>query len=86
MTRVQKIGCWLGAVVSLVAALYAGISVFFYAWLNAAEPENWPVDRAEIWAYSSLALAVLFAVLCTVCVILLVRDSRQKKKEVSSAV
>ena len=85
MTKAQKIGCQLGAVLSLAAAVYSGSSVFFYAWLNAAEPENWPVDRAAKWAYSSLALAILFTVIFIACVIYLVKDSRQKKKEVSSA-
>jgi hypothetical protein len=55
MTRAQKVGCWLGAVVSLVAAGYFGTSVVFYAWLSAAEPDRWPSDRAAIYDFGSIS-------------------------------
>ena len=85
MTRVQKAICWAGAVASLVAAGYSGISVVFYAWLNAVEPDRWPSDRAAVWVYSWLTGAVLFAAIFVVCVVLLVRDINRKPKGVSSA-
>ena len=45
----RKVYTWIALVLSIPAALYAGLSVIFYAWLNAAEPERWPADRAGLW-------------------------------------
>ena len=80
MTRAQKVGCWLGAVVSLVAAGYFGTSVVFYAWLSAAEPDRWPSDRAAIWVYSSLAAAIVSAIVFATCIVLLVKDVNRGRK------
>ena len=54
----------LGAVLALLGCLYAIGSAIFYAWLNAAEPERWPADRAAPWAYGSLAIAALLLAAC----------------------
>jgi len=45
MTRRRKIATWVALVVSAPAGMYAAMSVVFYAWLSAAEPERWPADR-----------------------------------------
>ena len=75
MTKLRKIATWIGLVLSLLAGLYAGTGIFFYAWLSAAAPDRWPPERAALWAYSSLALAVLFIGLFIYCVVSLVRDA-----------
>ena len=77
MSKRRKITTWIALVLSLPAAGYAGISVIFYAWLNAAQPERWPAERAAVWVYSALALTVLFLALFTYCVVSLVRDANK---------
>jgi len=81
MTRRRKIWLWVGLVVSLPAAAYAGISVILYAWLNAAEPERWPAHRASIWAYSALVLAIIFFLLSVYCLISLIKEANRKYAE-----
>ena len=56
-----------------------------YVWLNAAQPERWPPERAAPWAYSALALAVMFLGLFIYCVVTLVREANRKRHEVQSA-
>jgi TRAP-type C4-dicarboxylate transport system permease small subunit len=85
MTRRRKIWLWLGLVFSLPAAAYAGISVVFYAWLNAAEPERWPAEKAALWAYSALALAVVFFLLFVYCLVSLIKKANRKYKEKQNA-
>lgn len=65
----------LSMALSLPAAGYTGMSVIFYAWLAAAEPERWPAERSTVWVYSLLALTVLFSVIFIYCVVSLVRDA-----------
>ena len=77
MTRRRKIATWVALVLSVPAAGYAGTSVMFYAWLNAAEPARWPAERAAPWVYSALALTVLFIALFVYCVVSLVRDANK---------
>jgi hypothetical protein len=77
MTKRRKVATWVVLVLSLPAAGYAGTSVIFYAWLNAAEPERWPADRAAVWVYSALGLAVLFMALFVYCVVSLIRDANE---------
>jgi hypothetical protein len=77
MTKRRKIASWVALVLSLPAAGYAGKSVIFYAWLNAAEPERWPAERAAVWVYSSLALTVLFFAIFIYCIVSLVRDANK---------
>ena len=78
VTRAQRVSRWVGGTVSFVATGYAVLSVVFYSWLNAAEPDRWPSDRAAIWVYSSLAGAAVFATIVVVCVVLLVRDVNRR--------
>jgi hypothetical protein len=85
MTKRRKIILWVGLALSLPAALYAGTCVVFYAWLNAAEPERWPADRAALWSYSVLALTVLFLGLFICCVVSLVKDANKRYREEQNA-
>jgi hypothetical protein len=85
MTKRRKIATWAALVLSLPAAGYAGTSVIFYAWLNAAEPERWPAERAAVWVYSSLALTVLFLAIFIYCTVSLVRDANKNYQRERSA-
>jgi hypothetical protein len=85
MTKRRKIATWAALVLSLPAAGYAGTSVIFYAWLNAAEPERWPAERAAVWVYSSLALTVLFLAIFIYCTVSLVRDANKTYQRERSA-
>jgi len=62
---------------SLPASGYAGLSVVFYAWLNAAEPERWPSAKAGLWAYTALTSAVLFFGLFVYCLTSLVKETNR---------
>ncbi len=73
-TRSKRVGLWLGAILSLPASGYFTTSFVFYAWLNAAEPERWPPERAAPWAYGSILLAVLSLVVFIWCVAKLIRS------------
>jgi hypothetical protein len=77
MTRRRKIATWVALVLSVPAAGYAATSVIFYAWLNAAEPERWPADRAAVWVYAALALTIAFLAVFAYCVVALVRDANK---------
>lgn len=57
------------------------MSFVFYSWLNAAEPERWPAEKATIWAFSSLAIAVLFFVLFFYSVVSLIKASNREYRE-----
>ena len=85
MTRRRKITTWVALVLSLPAGLYAGTSVIFYAWLSAAAPERWPPERAALWAYSALALTILFFGLFVYCVVSLVRDANKSYQREGNA-
>jgi len=86
MTRRGKIFRWVGVVVSLPAALYTGTGFFFYAWLNAAEPDRWPADKAALWAYSSLVLALILLAVFIYCVVSLVRESNRNYQGRNNAI
>jgi hypothetical protein len=58
---------WLGLVVSAPASLYSCSGVVFYSWLNAAEPDRWPTERAAIWVLIAAALTALFLGLFIYC-------------------
>ena len=77
MSQKEKLLRWVGLVLSLLAAIYTGTGFFFYAWLNAAEPERWPAEKASIWAYSSLALAVVSLVVFVFCVTSLSKEANR---------
>jgi amino acid transporter len=75
MIDLRKFLLWTGAMLSLPAAFYAGASFVFYAWLNAAEPEHWPPERAAPWAYGSLIVAIGLIVLFVFCAIRLAKKA-----------
>ena len=77
MTKRRKIATWIALVLSLPAGGYAALSFVFYAWLSAAAPERWPPERAAVWAYSSLALAVVLLGLVVYCVVSLIKDANR---------
>lgn len=81
MTKKKKVLLWFGIIISIPAIYQFGLGAIFYAWLNAAEPERWPADKAAIWAGGSLVLAVLFLSLFVYCVVSLVRVSKRNKAE-----
>lgn len=81
MTKQRKIFLWVGAVVSLSTCGYAGLSFVTYVWLNAANPERWPADKAAIWSYSALAIALLFLFIFFYCVAALIKESNRKYRE-----
>jgi flagellar biogenesis protein FliO len=76
---------WLGLVLSLPVSGYAGVNFIFYSLLNAAEPERWPSARAGGWAFSALALAILFFSLFVYCLVSLIRDANRKYREKQNA-
>jgi len=57
------------------------MSFVFYAWLNAAEPERWPAEKAAVWAYSSLAFAIIFLAVFIYCVVSLIKEANRKYRE-----
>lgn len=80
MTK-RKIFLWTGLVLSIPAAFYTGGGFVYYVWLNAAQPERWPAERAAPWAYSHLILAVFFLGLFIYCVFSLIREANRKYRE-----
>jgi hypothetical protein len=78
MTKRASLVLWLSAALSLLAALYAGGNVIFYAWLTAAAPERWSAERAAPFVYGALSLAVLFLLAFICCVVTLVREANRK--------
>ncbi len=77
MTRRRKLATWIALVVSVLAGGYSASSVVFYAWLSAAAPDRWPPERAALWAYSFLALAVVFLALLIYCIVSLIKDTNK---------
>jgi hypothetical protein len=85
MMKRRKILLWLGLVMSLLVTGYAGASFIFYAWLSAAAPERWPTERAALWAYSALALAILFFGFLVYCVVSLVKEANRQYRDEQNA-
>ncbi len=77
MSQKEKLLRWVGLVLSLLAAIYTGTGFFYYAWLNAAEPERWPAEKASNWAYFSLSLAVVSLVVFVFCVTSLSKEANR---------
>ena len=76
MSKRRKILLWIGLILSLPASAYAGLSVVFYAWLDASR--HWPTEKAAVWAYGSLVLAVLFLALFIYCLVSLIKESNKQ--------
>jgi len=77
MTKRRKLATWIALVLCLPAGGYAGLSFAYYAWLSAVAPDRWPPERAALWAYSCLAVAVLLLGLFVYCVVSLIRDANR---------
>ncbi len=78
LTKRRKIVLWVGLVLSVPAAGYAAMSVIFYSWLNAANPERWPAAKAGLWAGSALVLPILFLMLFVYCVVRLIKSANEE--------
>ncbi|MDH5669392.1 MAG: hypothetical protein OEY86_15415 [Nitrospira sp.] len=81
MTKRRKVFLWLALVVSLLATGYAGTSFIFYVWLSVAAPERWPAERAALWAYSALGLAVMFLGVLIYCIVSLIKEANRRYRE-----
>ena len=77
----KKMMLWLGLVFSLPAAGYAAISVVYYAWLNAADPDRWPNEKAAIWVIGALVLTIAFSILFIYCLIALIKEANRSYRE-----
>jgi len=78
MTKRRKIFLLVGLLVSVPATGYAAMSVVFYAWLNAAEPERWPSDRAAIWVIGALITTLLFLSTFVYCTVSLIKEANRR--------
>ena len=67
MTGTKEILVCIGVLGAPFASGHCFIGIFYYAWLSAADPANWPQMRATIWASISLALAIIFLGLFIQC-------------------
>jgi hypothetical protein len=74
---------WIGVLIGLPASIYFFMCVIFYAWLNAANPERWPSERAGIWAGGSLVLALLFLAYFIWSLVGFIRSSNAKYRSKS---
>ena len=78
MSRNGKILRWVGIALSLPVSIFAGGNFIYYVWLNAADPERWPAEKVAIWAYTSLAVAILFLGVFIICVVSLKNEANRK--------
>jgi heme/copper-type cytochrome/quinol oxidase subunit 2 len=81
MTKRRKIILWIGLVLSLPATYYAAVSVVFYAWLSAAEPDRWPPERAGVWVAVTLAATILFLGCFIYCLVSLIKEANRQYRE-----
>ena len=65
----------------LPAIYYAGISVIYYSWLSASNPERWPAERAGLWSGSAMILTILFIALFIYCLVSLIKETNRKYRE-----
>lgn len=85
MTKRKKAMFWVGVISGLPGLVYFFTAAIFYAWLNAAEPERWPPEKAAIWAGGSLLLAIVFAIYFGYSIFSLIRESNRKYREQNKA-
>lgn len=83
MTKRRKILLWVGLCLSLPAAAYAALSFTFYAWMEASR--QWPTERASIWAFGAIALAIVFATILIYCLVALIREANRAYREERNA-
>jgi hypothetical protein len=53
------------------------MSVVFYAWLSAAEPERWPPDRAGMWVLGAFVFAIFFFAIFAYCIFSLISQANK---------
>ena len=81
MSKKRKIWLWIGMVASVPLGLYAFLCVIFYAWKNAADPVNWPSEKAAVYCYSSLAITFVFLGLFIYCMVALIKNENREHSE-----
>ena len=81
MTKRKKIILWLLMLSSLPATYYAGVSVIYYSWLSASNPERRPAERAGLWSGSALILTILFIAIFIYCLVSLIKETNRKYRE-----
>ena len=84
MSKRRKIFLWLGLLISLPAGGYSGLSVVFYAWLDASQ--QWPTENAAVWGYGFFALTVLFMALFVYCLVSLIKEANRQYKVEQNAI
>ena len=62
---------WVSALLAPLAAGYSMLSVYFYAWLNAAG--SWPAERASVWSSVAFGFFCLFGLVAVITIALLLR-------------
>ena len=62
---------WACALLAPLAAGYAFLSAYFYAWLNAAG--SWSAERASLWSGAAFFLFCLFGVVSVIAIRRLLR-------------
>ena len=62
---------WACALLAPLAAGYALLSAYFYAWLNAAG--SWSAERASLWSGAAFLLSCLFGVVSVIAIRRLLR-------------
>jgi hypothetical protein len=83
MTKRRKILLWAGLCLSLPAAAYSALSFIFYAWLEASR--QWPTEKAAVWAFGAMALAVVFIGIFIYCLVALIKEANRTYREERNA-
>ena len=83
MSKRRKVLLWLGLCISFPAAAYAGVSVVFYAWMDASR--QWPTEKAAVWTFGAFVLTVVFAGLFIYCLVSLIKEANRAYREERNA-
>lgn len=78
MSTKRKILLWIGMISSVPLGCYSFLCAIFYAWRNAADPVNWPSDKAAVWCGGSLILTLIFIFAFIYCMISLIKHENKK--------
>ena len=76
----RRLATWIALIASFVGAIYMGMNVITYAWLNASAPNRWPGERARAWALGAMVIAVLLLGVSLYCVMALKRNSSRRTR------
>lgn len=80
MSNRRRLATWIALIASFVGAIYMGMNVISYAWLNASAPNRWPAERAEDWALGAMAIAVLLLGVSVYCAMVLKRNAGRRTR------